>query len=58
MTPGRKNLFALAERLGMTVHDLQARLPIHEYFEWIEYLSPKEKEQSSAPEILSAFGLK
>ena len=49
-------MFVLAERLGMTVYELERRMPASDLFEWLEFY--KQPEQSSAPEILSAFGLK
>lgn len=43
----------------MTVQELEERMTVSEIFDWIEYFNaPSEPEQATAPEILSAFGLK
>lgn len=39
MTPAKRNLFALAERLGVFVCDIQARMPLKEYNGWLSYFS-------------------
>lgn len=37
MTPFRQRQFELAERLGMTVGELEERMTAEEYIEWQEY---------------------
>lgn len=46
MNVHEKNLFALAERLSTPVYELKAKMPVDEYFKWIEFLS-EQKEASS-----------
>jgi hypothetical protein len=58
MSPARRNLYALAERLGMLVADLEARMTLREFLGWIEYVQPVEAPLAEpTPEnVLAAFG--
>lgn len=58
MTPARKNIYALAERLGMTVWEMESKLPVSELLGWIDYFRPEEEKLKDSSEILSVFGLK
>lgn len=52
MSVHEKNLFALAERLSTPVYELKAKMPIEEYFKWIEFFS--EKSEASSNNLLSS----
>jgi hypothetical protein len=58
MTPARRNLFVLAENLGCFVADIEARMGMREYLEWIEYSSGDKKPEGIEFSAASASQLK
>ncbi len=62
MTPARRNLFALAERIGVFVCDMQ-RMPLHEYYEWVDFYTVTKEIEENGEEVtgdaglLAAFGM-
>jgi hypothetical protein len=52
MNVHEKNLFALAERLSTPVYELKAKMPMEEYFKWIEFFN--DKQESSSNNLLSS----
>ena len=63
MTPARRNLFALAERLGFLVCDMQ-HMPLREFYEWLEFYTVRKEIDDDSVEatddagLLAAFGMK
>lgn len=60
MTPAKRNLFALANNLGMTVGELKQRMSLEEYFMWMRYFGePNEDEipDTTNEELLRAFNV-
>lgn len=64
MTPARRSLHALAERLGVFVTDIQARMPLTEYYNWCKYYSehaegatePAPEKVATDEDLLRFFG--
>ena len=61
MTPAKRNLHALAEKLGLMVVDMK-RMPLEEFYSWLEYYTVKhepadDSEVSSDADIMAAFGV-
>ena len=59
MTTAKRNLYALAERLGVLVCDIQ-RMPLEEFYNWIEFFTVVkviEDEVTSDADLLTAFGM-
>ena len=44
MTPQRKNVFQLAENLGMTVAVLMRDMPLSEFCEWMQFYGERAEE--------------
>jgi len=60
MTPAKRNLFALAIQLGMTVGELKERLSLSEYLMWVKYYSEPDEDEipdTTNEELLRAFNV-
>ena len=56
MTPAKRNLFALAERLGVMVCDIQ-RMPLSEFYGWLEFFTVTKEIDTYGEEVTSDEGL-
>lgn len=46
MTAQRKNVFQLAENLGMTVEALMRDMPIAEFCEWMQFYAERSEDMA------------
>lgn len=46
MTPATRNLFALAENLGMTVTYIKRAMPLSEYMDWLRFYNMNNDEDA------------
>jgi hypothetical protein len=57
MTPARRNLYALAANLGVLVADIEARMTLREFIEWIQFYNEDTTLAEPTPEnVLKALG--
>jgi hypothetical protein len=57
MTPARRNLFKLAENLGCFVSDIESRMMMREYMEWIQFYKADPAPAAAGVELSAdSFG--